>query len=172
MGPDAAGAALMASWHVNTVRIPLNQDCWLGEDGLPAFGHASGYRAAVRRWVSILHRAGLAVILDLHWSGPAGVVADGQRAMADDRSDDFWSSVARTFKKDRSMIFDVFNEPYSRYGDKGTRLRPDLGVLAKRGLQRAARARPLRPSTVRRSSPSACRRWSTRSARPARGSRS
>ena len=119
VGPDAAGAAVMVSWHVNTVRIPLNQDCWLGEDGLPAFGRASGYRAAVRRWVSILHRAGLAVILDLHWSGPAGVVADGQRAMADDRSDDFWSSVARTFKKDRSMIFDVFNEPYSRYGDKG-----------------------------------------------------
>jgi hypothetical protein len=39
--------------------------------------------------------------------------------MADDRSDDFWRSVARTFKSDRSVIFDVFNEPYSRYGDMG-----------------------------------------------------
>jgi endoglucanase len=115
VGPDAAGAAVMVSWHLNTVRIPLNQDCWLGEDGLPAFGRFAGYRAAVRRWVSVLHRAGLAVILDLHWSGPAGVVADGQRAMADDRSDDFWRSVARTFKKDRAIVFDVFNEPYSRY---------------------------------------------------------
>jgi endoglucanase len=115
VGPDAAGAAVIVSWHINTVRIPLNQDCWLGDDGLPRFGRVSGYRAAVRRWVSVLHRAGLAVILDLHWSGPAGVVADGQRAMADDRSDDFWSSVARTFKKDRAMVFDLFNEPYSRY---------------------------------------------------------
>jgi hypothetical protein len=120
VGPDAAGAALIASWHINTVRLPLNQDCWLGEDGLPKFGKAAGYRAAVRRWVALLHAADLAVVLDLHWSGPAGVVADGQRAMPDDRSDDFWTSVARTFKNDRSLIFDVFNEPYSRYDTNGT----------------------------------------------------
>jgi hypothetical protein len=60
------------------------------------------------------------VVLDLHWSGPAGVVSDGQRAMPDDRSDDFWSSVASTFKRDRGVIFDVFNEPYSRYDTNGT----------------------------------------------------
>jgi endoglucanase len=119
VGPNAAGAAAMVRWRINTVRVPLNQDCWLGEDGLPAFGTVRGYRAAVRRWVSTLHRAGMAVILDLHWSGPAGVPADGLRAMPDNRSDDFWRSVARTFKRDRSMIFDVFNEPYERYGDNG-----------------------------------------------------
>jgi hypothetical protein len=119
VGPDATGAARIARWNINTVRLPLNQDCWLGEDGLPAFGNASGYRAAVRRWVSTLHRAGLAVVLDLHWSGPAGVASDGQRPMADDRSDDFWRSVARAFKKDRSLIYDVFNEPYGHSGDSG-----------------------------------------------------
>jgi endoglucanase len=112
--PTAAGAAVIASWHVNTVRVPLNQDCWLGEDGSPAFGTVAGYRAAVKDWVDTLRAAGLAVILDLHWSGPAGVKADGQRAMADDRSDDFWASVAATFKDDPSVMFDVFNEPYSR----------------------------------------------------------
>jgi hypothetical protein len=119
VGPDAAGAALMLSWHINTVRLPVNQDCWLGDDKLPKFGRASGYRKALRKWVSVLHRAGLAVVLDLHWSGPKGIVANGQRAMADDRSDDFWRSIARVFKKDPSVIFDVFNEPYSRYGDSG-----------------------------------------------------
>jgi hypothetical protein len=119
VGPTAAGAALMARWRINTVRVPLNQDCWLGEDGLPRYGTARGYRAAVRRWVSILQRTGMAVILDLHWSGPADVVADGLSAMPDNRSDDFWRSVARTFKKGRSLIFDVFNEPYERYGDNG-----------------------------------------------------
>ena len=62
----------MASWHVNTVRVPLNQDCWLGDDGLPKFGRVSGYRKAVRKWVSMLHRWGMAVVLDLHWSGPRG----------------------------------------------------------------------------------------------------
>src|SRR6184192_4421927 len=29
VGPDDADAATMTRWHVNTVRIPLNQDCWL-----------------------------------------------------------------------------------------------------------------------------------------------
>ena len=96
VGPTAVGAALIASWHVNTVRVPLNQDCWLGDDLQPMFGTFAGYRAAVQDWVAKLHAAGLAVILDLHWSGPDGVPAEGQRAMADDRSDDFWTSVAAT----------------------------------------------------------------------------
>ena len=100
------------------VRLPLNQDCWLGDDGLPRFGNASG-RAAVSRWVRTLNRAGIAVMLDLHWAGPDGVVADGLRVMADARSVDFWRSVARKFKGNRSVSFDVFNEPYTRYGDTG-----------------------------------------------------
>ena len=116
VGADAAGAAQIASWHINTIRIPLNQDCWLGDDGFPAFGSAAGYRQAVKDWVDLLHAQGIAVILDLHWSGPDGTDADGQRAMADDRSDDFWTSVATLFKDDPAMIFDAFNEPYSRDG--------------------------------------------------------
>ena len=31
-GPvDQASVAAMASWHINAVRVPLNEDCWLGE---------------------------------------------------------------------------------------------------------------------------------------------
>ena len=114
--PTSRSARQIASWKVNTVRVPLNQACWLGEDGQPAFGDVNGYRAAVQDWVRLLHRAGLAVILDLHWSAPdRHVGAEGQRAMPDDRSPAFWTSVATTFKDDRSIIFDLFNEPYSRY---------------------------------------------------------
>jgi endoglucanase len=120
VGPDAAGAATIARWHVNTVRLPLNEDCWLGDDAQPSFGTATGYREAVQQWVVNLHNAGLAVILDLHWSGPLGVVADGQRAMPDDRSDDFWGSVATTFKGDPSVMFDAFNEPFSQFAANGT----------------------------------------------------
>src|SRR5436309_1587352 len=124
VGPDDEDAANIASWHANTVRLPLNQDCWLGDDGLPAFGTVAGYRAAVKRWVALLHRHGLAVVLDLHWSGPDGVPADGQRAMADARSDDFWASVASAFRADRAVMFDLFNEPAPRW--KGDVLAFDL----------------------------------------------
>src|ERR1039458_1148118 len=27
---DASDAAVIAGWHANAVRIPLNEDCWLG----------------------------------------------------------------------------------------------------------------------------------------------
>src|SRR3954464_6652343 len=118
--PSAQGAAVIASWHINVIRIPLNQNCWLGLDGSPAFRTRPGYRAAVQSWVNTLDAAGIAVILDLHWGSPAGVPAEGQRAMPDDRADDFWTSVARAFKDNRGVMFDVFNEPYSRFADDGT----------------------------------------------------
>jgi hypothetical protein len=117
--PDSSQARLIASWHANTVRVPLNEACWLGVDGQPAFGDVAGYRAAVGSWVRTLNRAGLAVILDLHWSAPPGVGAEGQRAMPDERSPAFWSSVAGAFKSNRAVMFDLFNEPYSRYDDDG-----------------------------------------------------
>jgi len=117
--PETARA--MLGWNINTVRIPLNQDCWLGDDRqprsglLPPYLTAAGYRHAVENFVDELTGAGLAVILDLHWSGQDGTVADGLRPMADDRSDDFWASVATRFKANDAVIFDLFNEPHSRW---------------------------------------------------------
>jgi len=128
VGPTDEQARLIASWHANVVRVPLNQDCWLGDDGHPAGGlTATGYRDAVADWVGKLHAAGLVVILDLHWSGPNGVAADGQRMMGDDRSPAFWSSVAARFKDDRSVLFDAFNEPFSQSFDDGTTVPLDWG---------------------------------------------
>jgi endoglucanase len=114
VGPDAADAAAIASWGINTVRVPLNEGCWLGRDGLPAKRlTAGGYRRAVVDWVNVLNARGLAVILDLHWSGPPGTAADQQRGMADSQSPTFWSSVASAFKGYSGVMFDAFNEPYS-----------------------------------------------------------
>src|SRR6202022_5119823 len=34
-GPnDATSVAAMANWHINAVRVPLNEDCWLNINGL------------------------------------------------------------------------------------------------------------------------------------------
>src|SRR5690242_16046231 len=36
-GPaDLASVQAIASWHVNAVRVTLNEDCWLGINGVPA----------------------------------------------------------------------------------------------------------------------------------------
>lgn len=107
----------IADWHINTVRLPLNQDCWLGDDGLPAGELTTGdYRDAVENFVSALNAVGIVAVLDLHWTGPNGVEADGLRPLPDDRSPAFWGSVASRFRLSPSVIFDLFNEPHSRWG--------------------------------------------------------
>lgn len=113
-GATAAAASAMVSWGINAVRIPLNQDCWLGVDGAPAFGTVSGYRAALSSWVTLLNNAGIVVVLDLHWTAPSGSAADGQRAMPDAQSVTFWSQVAAAYKGSPSVLLETFNEPYSR----------------------------------------------------------
>jgi endoglucanase len=108
-----ATADAIASWHADAVRVPLNEDCWLGLNGQPSLGSEAGYQAAMEAWVEDLNVAGLYAIVDLHWSAPGTGDADGQRPMPDDHSVAFWSSVASTFVGDRAVVFDAFNEPYS-----------------------------------------------------------
>jgi endoglucanase len=111
-GDTAAAAAAMASWGINTVRIPLNENCWLGSDSSD-YGNAAGYQAAVKTWVGVLNAHGIVTILDLHFSAPPGQHALGQWPMADSQSPAFWTSVATAYASDPSVIFDAFNEPYS-----------------------------------------------------------
>jgi hypothetical protein len=113
-GPsDAASVRAIASWHANAVRVPLNEDCWLGVNGVnPAYAGAN-YRTAIVNYVNLLNQNGLAAILDLHWTAPGSNQATGQQPMPDqDHSPAFWQSVAATFKGNLSVIFDLFNEPY------------------------------------------------------------
>jgi hypothetical protein len=113
-GPtDWASIKAMKSWHINTVRLPLNESCWLGIGGVdPRIGGAP-YRTAIREYVAALEKAGLYVILDLHWAAPQGHLATGLLPLPDaDFAAEFWRSVATDFRADRSVLFDVFNEPH------------------------------------------------------------
>ncbi len=103
----------MLSWHINAVRIPLNEDCWLGINGVNPTFSAINYQNAVLDYVQRLHQNGLYVILDLHWTAPGNYPAQAQQPMANkDHSIDFWSSVATAYKDDPMVIFDLFNEPF------------------------------------------------------------
>ena len=105
--------AAMTSWHIDAVRIPLNEDCWLGINRSRSSYSSAKYRTMIRRYVDRLNQAGLYVILDLHWNAPGRVRAAGQQPMADlDHAPAFWSSVARVFKTHPAVAFDLYNEPY------------------------------------------------------------
>ena len=114
VGPeDASDAAAIASWHTNAVRIPLNEDCWLGINGLPAYGTADGYRQMIASYVSALNAKGIYAILDLQWNAPGDLPAKGLRTMPDEHSLAFWTSVASTLAANPAVLFDAFNEPHS-----------------------------------------------------------
>lgn len=113
-GPsDSASVAAIASWHSNAVRVPLNETCWLGINGVSSTYSGAAYHQAIQQYVQLLNRAGLYVILDLHWAAAGTDKALGQTPMPNrDHSADFWRGVAATFKGNDWVIFDLFNEPY------------------------------------------------------------
>ena len=108
----AATVTAMKAWKINVVRIPLNEDCWLGLNGVSPKFSGSNYQSAINTWVTMLQSAGIYSILDLHVSAPGSIKATYMEKMADeDHSIDFWSSVAAYFKSNHGLIFDLFNEP-------------------------------------------------------------
>jgi endoglucanase len=113
-GPTDSGAIVaMKTWRINAVRLPLNEACWLGLPNVKQEYRGEIYRRAVRGYVQRLHAAGLYVILDLHWNAPGNKRALEQWFHADaDHSPAFWRSVAKTFRNDRAVLFDLYNEPH------------------------------------------------------------
>jgi endoglucanase len=106
---DHASVDAIKSWGVNAVRLPLNEHCWLGIDGVPK---GEIYRHGVQAYVDLLLSRDIYVILDLHWSAAGAAPAAMQAPMPNtDHSANFWTSVADRFKGDDRILFDLFNEP-------------------------------------------------------------
>jgi hypothetical protein len=112
-GPsDAKSAKAIASWHVNFVRIPLNEDCWLGINGVKSKYRGNAYRQAILKYVSRLHTQGIYVELSLIWGAPGGVRATFQpRAPDEDHSPAMWASLAAAFKHDPNVLLAPWGEP-------------------------------------------------------------
>jgi hypothetical protein len=116
-GPsDQVAVDAMKAWKINAVRLPLNEDCWLGINGVPPQYAGANYQQAIKDYVNLLNQNGLYAILDLHWSAPGTAAATSQQPMPDmDHTPDFWTSVANAFKSNDQVIFELFNEPWPDY---------------------------------------------------------
>src|SRR6266498_202156 len=65
--PDSAALiAVTRTWKANAVRVPLNEACWLGINGVKPNRGGSTYRRKLATYVHRLEAAGLHPILDLH----------------------------------------------------------------------------------------------------------
>jgi hypothetical protein len=123
-GPaDQLSIDAMKTWNIHAVRIPLNEECWLGTGDVPSTGTSgAAYQQAVKDYANLLVANGINPILDLHWTygaytgagaGCSDVKATCQKPMPDAQyTPTFWSQVAGAFKGDDAVIFDLFNEPY------------------------------------------------------------
>lgn len=123
-GPvDDASIRAIADWKANAVRIPLNEECWLGLSNVKPEYAGANYINAVKDLVARVEAHGMTPVLDLHWTygqytgnsaGCPDVHATCQKPMPDMQySPSFWASVANTFKGDQATVFDLFNEPYA-----------------------------------------------------------
>lgn len=113
-GPsDDASIAAIAAWHINAVRVPFNEDCWLGINGIKAAYSGAKYRSAISGFVTRLRAHGLYVILSNQVAGPGTTKSTTILPMPDaDHAPAVWTSVARTFAADKGVIFDLYNEPH------------------------------------------------------------
>jgi len=104
----------MLTWHANVMRLPLNEDCWLGLNGLAAAASGANYQSAMGSFVNLAVASGLVVEVDLHYGagGKAVPVSDDYPALDADHAPAFWQSVADYFKGNPSVIFNLINEPY------------------------------------------------------------
>jgi hypothetical protein len=116
--------AAMKAWGVNVVRVNLNEECWLGINGVPATTSALGlngynaYANAMGSYVTALNAAGIYAEVDLHLNAPGSeLIADAgnddfQNPLPESNSDLFWKSVGTYFANNHAVIFGVFNEPF------------------------------------------------------------
>ena len=105
----------MKRWRVNAVRVPLNEHCWLGINGVRAQYGGSAYRQAIGGYVDDLLAAGIRVVLSLQVTGPGSELNDGSVEYplpSADHAPAFWRSVARAYRYKRGVLFDLYNEPH------------------------------------------------------------
>lgn len=112
-GPnDRASVRAIASWHVNFVRVLLNEDCWLGVGGVKRAYSGSRYRQAIVDYVQLLHHYGIYAEISLVWAAPGHHRATNQpRAPDEDHSPAAWASMAATFKHDPDVLLAPWGEP-------------------------------------------------------------
>ena len=113
-GPsDAASVQAMTTWGINNVFVGLNEDCWLGINGVASAYAGTNYQQAIINYAQLLESYNIYPTIGLFWEAPGTTLATGQIAMPDaDHATAFWQSVATAFKGDNDVLFRLKEEPF------------------------------------------------------------
>ena len=111
-GPNGAAALrALAAWHVDLVRVLINEDCWLGINGVKPSVGGPTYRRAIVNYVDELHRYGIYSEVSLVWAAPGSYRATYQPGAPDeDHSPAVWKGMASAFRNDPNVILAPWGE--------------------------------------------------------------
>ena len=123
--PDQASVNAMKTWNIHVVRIPINEQCWLGTNGSPS---GATYQQNIKDYVNLLVNSGLNAIIDVHWTyGSVNLGGNGnctdvnatcQKPMPDAQfAPQLWTSMGNAFKGNNAVLIDPFNEPWPDNAD-------------------------------------------------------
>lgn len=110
---DGITPASLLTWHVNIVRLLLDEDCWLGINGSTNC-RGGAYKSATISFINSATAAGIYVIPALAFVAPGTCTSGAQRFNLPDadHAPAFWTDVATTFKSNQGIMFDLFTEPH------------------------------------------------------------
>ena len=105
------------NWRANIIRLPFNQDFALrgragrtGEEYMQALDQ-------VIFWASMF---GAYILLDLQWLDVERIYGGNRNFVAplpNTESIDLWSTLARRYRDEPAVLYDLFNEPHDRLPD-------------------------------------------------------
>jgi len=110
---DNASVQAIKNWGINEVNIPINEDCWLGINGVPFAIGGINYQQAIINYTKLLEGSGIYPVISMFWNASGTHRATGIAPMPDaDHAVDLWKSLAGVFKADTAVIFRLAEEPY------------------------------------------------------------
>ena len=117
---------LAGEWKCNIIRLPINQDFALRGRGV----HDAGvYLRDLDRVISWASRYGCYTLLDLQWldaDNPFGPNRQFVPPLPNPDSPRLWQTLARRYRDEPAVLFDILNEPHDRELTDSVRLwKPD-----------------------------------------------
>jgi hypothetical protein len=117
---DDAQPPLMRSWGVNSVFVGLNEDCWLGINGVKSEYGGANYQAVIKHYVKTIEANGMYPVVAFFWGAPGSQLALDQPPMPDnDHTPLFWQQVANAFKDDPNVMLRLQEEPHPAGNSSG-----------------------------------------------------
>jgi len=104
-------------WHANIIRLPFNQDFALrGRAGRTAEEYLQSLDQVIY-WASLF---GAYTLLDLHWLDAERIYGGKRNFVAplpNAQCIELWSILARRYRDEPAVLYDLFNEPHDRLPD-------------------------------------------------------